>query len=172
MLNSGAISQINAQGTNQRSLQDLMNQYSGELATGTYNGQQTMEGANFNQQFDLNKLLNPLIVDSQRISNNDATSQINERNIGQLIALASATKNEGLMVRLANAGTGTRIEGLFSGAFDNSGINKNTPAPYQNNFIDRSAVPSGFTPNPNGTSATGPNGELAFFVGGEWEVMG
>jgi hypothetical protein len=172
MLNSGALDQIGAQGTNQTNLQTLMNQYNGELATGTYNGQQTMEGANFNQQFDLNKLLNPLIADSQRISNNDATSQINERNIGQLIALASATGDKGLMARLANAGTGARIEDLFSGAFNNGGINNNTPTPYQNNFIDPSAVPSGFTPNPNGTSATGPNGQLAFFIGGEWKVIG
>jgi hypothetical protein len=93
MLNSGAISQINAQGTNQRSLQDLMNQYSGELATGTYNGQQTLEGQNNQQQFDLNTLLNPEILRGAQIGNDDAASQMGERKFGQLIALGQALKD-------------------------------------------------------------------------------
>jgi hypothetical protein len=93
MLNSGAISQINAQGTNQRSLQDLMNQYSGELATGYYNGQQTLEGQNNQQQFDLNTLLNPEILRGAQIGNDDAASQMGERKFGQLIALGQALKD-------------------------------------------------------------------------------
>jgi len=94
MLNSSAISQINAQGTNQRSLQDLINQYNGELATGTYNGQQTLEGRDADQQYNFAEQYNPLALDAANIANNDASSQTDERRFGQLVALLNAAKGD------------------------------------------------------------------------------
>jgi hypothetical protein len=93
MLNSGAISQINAQGTNQRSLQDLMNQYSGELATGTYNGQQTLDSLSETQRRNQGDRSFEQILEGLGISNRDASSQIDERQFGQLLGLANASKD-------------------------------------------------------------------------------
>ena len=112
MLNSGAISQINAQGTNQRSLQDLMNQYSGELATGYYDGTRTMEGQNNQQQFDLNTLLNPEILRGAQIGNDDAASQMGERKFGQLIALGQALKDNPALAAALPPGIFENFEAL------------------------------------------------------------
>ena len=94
MLNSGALDQIVAQGTNQTNLQNLINQYSGELATGFYDGKQTLDGMFANQQFDFNNQTNPLTLDSMNIANNDAASMTDERRFGQLVALLNAAKGD------------------------------------------------------------------------------
>jgi len=110
-----ALSQIGASGTNDRLLQNLVNDFQGQLATGKYDGQQTLEGMLANQQFNLNDLLKDETLRGAQIGNDNTSSQIGERQIGQLIALGEALKgNDQLASQLEGINPFQNLEALFN----------------------------------------------------------
>ena len=60
------------------------------LATGQFGDQDTLERILTNQQVDFANQLMPSQLEAANIANRDASSLIDERNIGQFIAMAQA----------------------------------------------------------------------------------
>lgn len=114
LLNSGSLEQLVKQGSNQRqaigrqglqdqllqgkvnegnnSLQSLMNSFNQNIATGQFGDQQTLDSLSETQRRNQGDRSFEEILEGLGISNRDASSQIGERQFGQLISLLSATK--------------------------------------------------------------------------------
>jgi hypothetical protein len=115
LLNSGSLEQLVKQGSNQRqaigrqglqdqllqgkvnegnnSLQSLMNSFNQNIATGQFGDQQTLDSLSETQRRGFADRYNPLALDAARTANRDASSQIDERQFGQLLGLANASKD-------------------------------------------------------------------------------
>jgi hypothetical protein len=105
LVNQGNIGSLQQQGTNATALQELVNQgvmdqttannlLQQNLATGQFGDRQTLESLLTNQQVNFANQLMPSQLEAANIANRDASSLIDERNIGQFIALAQAVPED------------------------------------------------------------------------------
>ena len=105
LVNRGNIGSLQQQGTNATALQELVNQgvmdqttannlLQQNLATGRFGDQDTLERILTNQQVNFANQLMPSQLEAANIANRDASSLIDERNIGQFIALAQAVPED------------------------------------------------------------------------------
>ena len=104
LINSGQLDNTQQQGTNQtnlqgdinegnESLQSLMNTFNQNIATGQFGDQQTLDSLSETQRRNQGDRSFEQILEGLGISNRDASSQIDERQFGQLLGLANASKD-------------------------------------------------------------------------------
>lgn len=126
LVNQGNIGSLQQQGTNATALQELVNQgvmdqttannlLQQNLATGQFGDRQTLESLLTNQQVNFANQLMPSQLEAANIANRDASSLIDERNIGQFIALAQAVP-EGQRNQINQT-----ISNMLSGSSTNAG---------------------------------------------------
>ena len=105
IVNQGNLSALARQGFDAQELQKLVNQgvmdqttannlLQQNLATGQFGDQDTLERILTNQQVNFANQLMPSQLEAANIANRDASSLIDERNIGQFIALAQAVPED------------------------------------------------------------------------------
>jgi hypothetical protein len=113
----------------QLGLQQDQNQLTRDLAVGRIGEDDTLNRMMTEQDLELRRGLDPLAITSQEIANRDAQSLIDERNVGQALALAQGLDDADLKARLGKGIRDQDVRALFDRIYGGGG---NTAPPPPN----------------------------------------